>query len=263
MEEAEGPRPGPGRPSVFDGEQVAVFLAAVARGALVREAAAEAGVNVSTLYYHRKHDPAFAASWEAAMAAGPQPVRKDKATGRTRRRSRGRPIKFSREAKQAFLDHFAGSCDLEASAAAAGISASTVHRHLASDPAFAEGFDEALLIGYRLVEAGAVREVRAAQQKYRLAPKSDAAGAQSFERAIQLMRYFRRPGGAVAHKRQGPQARSRWTFDEAMEALQKKLAAFEKNKRRRSPPPASAGVAQEAPPPPYGRSPSPPNGGEE
>lgn len=243
MEETARPRPGPGRPTVFDEGQIALFTAAVARGALVREAAAEAGVKTSTLYYRRKHDPAFAAAWEGAMAAGPQPVRRDKATGRTRRRSRGRPVKFSRAAKQAFLDHFAGSCDLEASAAAAGISASTVHRHLASDPAFAEGFDEALLIGYRLVEAGAVREVRAAQQKYRLAPKP-GAGALSFERAIQLMRTFRRPGGGGAQPRQGPQARSRWTFDEAMTALQKKLAAFEKNKRRRSPPPASAGVAE-------------------
>lgn len=243
MEEAGKPGPGCGRPGIFDEGQRAVFVAAVARGALVREAAAEAGVKLTTLYYRRDHDPAFAAAWEAAVAAGPLPVRTDRATGRTRRRQRGRPVKFSREAKQAFLDHFAGTCDLEASAEAAGVSASTVHRHLASDPAFAEGFDAALLIGYRLVEAGAVREVRAAQRKYRLAPTS-GAGAQSFERAIQLMRTFRRPGGGVEQPRQGPQARARWTFDEAMEALQKKLAAFEKNKRRGSPPPASAGIAE-------------------
>lgn len=239
-----GKRPGwrKGRFLVFDADAQALFLDRVRRGDHIKDAAAAAGVHHATARYRRANDPAFAAGWEAAVAASPRAVKRDR-KGRWRIKSKGRPVKFDRESKQAFLDRFAGTCDFEASARAAGVSASTIHRHLASDPAFADGFDEAIAISHRLIEAEALRQVRAAQKKYRLSPDSDGAAA-SFERAMQLMRHYRRPNGGAG--RPGPQraqARARWTFEEAMTLLDTKLDAFEKNDRRRHPPPASAGAA--------------------
>jgi hypothetical protein len=151
----------------------------------------------------------------------------------------GRPVKFVRARKQIFLDHFAGSCDFVASAAAAGVSTSTVKRHLASDPVFAAGFAEALKVAYALVEAEAVHQVRVAQEAYRISPDSPAA-ALSFDRALALMRHYRRDGGGIGRPaRPGPQAR--WDFEEAMAALDRKLDAFERNeRRRRRMPPAAA-----------------------
>jgi len=143
----------------------------------------------------------------------------------------GRPVKFDRAKKQLFLDRFAGSCDFTASAGQVGVSTWTVKRHLASDPAFAGGFADALKVAYMGVEAEAVRQVHEAQQAYRLSPDSPAA-ALSFDRALALMRFYRRPDGSLgARTRTG--AQTRWDFDEAMAALDRKLDAFEREERRR------------------------------
>lgn len=253
--------PKKGETVAFDARQQAAFVAAVERGATIAAAAREAGAAVATLYYRRRADPAFAEAWTAAAAASsgyPDAVPATGAThvrrsgGRKLIRKRKRPVEFDRERKQAFLDHFAATCNLEASAKAAGICVGSVYRALASDPAFAAGFEEALAIGYRLLEAEALRQQREAQKKYRISPKADPAQAHSFERTMQLLREYNRGHGAVGRRapRRGD-PRSRWTFDEAMEALEKKLKAF------------GVKIPEEAPPPGSARSPSPPNGGEE
>jgi hypothetical protein len=230
--------------------QVAAFLFGLARGATVEGAAAAAGMKVATLYWRRKGCAVFARAWrealeawdaeaaraEAADADGAEAGDAEEArgavvrwhAGRGMMRKRKRPVEFDRKRKQAFLDHFAETCNLEASAAAAGISPSAVHRALKTDPAFADGFEEALRTGYLFLEAEALRQQREAQQSYRIDPKGDAAAqAQTFERTMQLLREYKRPGGGVGRRapRQGD-ARSRWTFEEAMAALEKKLKHF-------------------------------------
>jgi hypothetical protein len=145
-----------------------------------------------------------------------------------------RPVKFDRAKKQLFLDRFAGSCDFAASADHAGVSAWTAKRHLASDPVFAGGFADALKVAYMAVEAEAVRQVHEAQEAYRLSPTAldSPAAALSFDRALALMRFYRRADGSLgARTRPGPQ--SRWDFDESMATLDRKLDAFEREERRR------------------------------
>ena len=228
--------------------QVAAFLFGLARGATVQGAAAAAGMSVATLYYRRKRCAVLAQAWREALAAwdadlaGAADDAAGAADGGEREAARGtivrwhagrgpmrkrkRPVEFDRKRKQAFLDHFAETCNLEASAAAAGVSLSAVYRALKTDPAFAEGFEEALKAGYLFLEAEAVRQQREAQQAYRIDPKGEAA-AHSFERTMQLLREYKRPGGGIGRRaaRQGD-ARSRWTFEEAMAALETKLKHF-------------------------------------
>ena len=221
--------------------QVAAFLFGLARGATVEGAAAGAGMKVSTLYYRRKRCAVFARAWREALEAWDADITADGADGEEERgtvvrwhagrglmRKRKRPVEFDRVRKQAFLNHFAETCNLEASAAVAGISLSSVYGALKSDPAFAEGFEEALKTGYLFLEAEALRQQREAQKTYRIDPKGEgAAQAQSFERTMQLLREYKRTSGSVGRRapRRGG-AHVRWTFEEAMAALEKKLKAF-------------------------------------
>jgi hypothetical protein len=64
---------------------------------------------------------------------------------------------WSDEAERIFLDHLAASCNVSASAAAAGFSAVTVYNHRRSDPGFAARWQEALDQGYARVEMELVR----------------------------------------------------------------------------------------------------------
>jgi len=253
--------------------QVAAFLFALARGATVEGAAAAAGLKASTLYYRRSRCAVFARAWREALeawdadsAAGsavgkgadwaPASAGEREAAratvvrwhaGRGLMRKRKRPVEFGRGRRQAFLDHFAETCNLEASAAAAGISVSAVYRALKTDPAFADGFDEALKTGYLFLEAEALRQQREAQKAYGINPKGDAAAqAQCFDRTMQLLREYKRPSGPSTSLRTGSigrraarqgDARSRWTFEDAMTALEEAegVRGGDTSGRRRSP----------------------------
>jgi hypothetical protein len=212
----------------FDGFAMARFVAAVRGGALVVEAAREAKVTVATLYRRRKACAGFAAAWDEAAAASAGPELVCAVNGRAWQLARGgRRLRFGRARKQAFLDRFAATCNLALAARAAGVHPSTVHRHLARDPAFAAGFAEALAAGYEALEAEAVRQALADQEAYRIAcgtADEDALAAQSFERTMALLREYRRGDGRI-----GPRPvhgrLTRWSFDKSMAALERQLRA--------------------------------------
>jgi hypothetical protein len=224
--------------------QMAAFLFGLARGATVQGAAAAAGMNAATLYYRRKRCAVFARVWREALEAWDAAAADADAdadadaeggdgaargtvvrwhAGRGLMRKRKRPVEFDRKRKQAFLDHFAETCNLEASAAAAGVSLSPVYRALKMDAAFAEGFEEGLRIGYLFLEAEALRQQREAQTAYRISPKGKGAvQAQTFERTMQLLREYKRGQGRIG--RRPVEARlTRWSFEESMAALEKGL----------------------------------------
>lgn len=218
---------------------MAAFITALEGGALVEAAAAEAGVALSTLYCRRERDAGFAAAWDEAVAKSAGPVLVWNQARRRYQKQQSRRVRFTRERKQAFLDHFAGSCNLEAAAAAAGVSADTVYEHLRRDPAFAEGFQEALALGYTLLEAEAAGQMRAEQEKYRLSPDADAAAiARSFDQCLQLLRQWKRRDGTLGPRSVSHGHLVKWSFDDAFGALEKRLQAFGlRIKRGEKPPP--------------------------
>lgn len=216
--------PKKGETAAFDARQMAAFIDAIERGERTEAAAREAGAAVSTVYYRRRMCPAFAAAWDEAKAKSARPTMVTASGGRRLVRKKGRAMPFGRDRKQAFLNHFAGGCNLEAAAKAVNVGLTTVYRHLKSDPAFAEGFQEALEIGYKLLEAEAMCHVREAQQAYRIDPTCPQA-KQSFEKTMQLLAEYKRGLGRIG-RRPDERRLTRWTFEAAMAALEKKLMSL-------------------------------------
>jgi hypothetical protein len=64
-----------------------------------------------------------------------------------------RRVKFGRKRQRTFLEHLAATCNVTASAAAAGVSFSAVYRCRMRDPEFRAAWKEALEQGYALLEA--------------------------------------------------------------------------------------------------------------
>jgi hypothetical protein len=246
----------PGR-RLIDAAAKARFLDVLRGGASRQEAAAAAGFPLKSLYTARRRDPVFRLAWTWAMelsvaaehsqrlaardAAGAgAPVRLASQGGRIVQRRRMRWVRFTEKRQQIFLDHFAGTADCQAAAAAAGVCAATVTAHKRRNPEFAELWNEALQTAYPRLEAEAVRQRLEAQQRLRegLAPTGEVA--QEFERVMKLLARWDRRDGRIGPREIGHGKLKRWSFDEAIEALDKRLRALG---ARRLPPP-------EAPPSP-------------
>jgi hypothetical protein len=212
----------------------------------VAAAAAAAGVAVTTFYYRRKVDADFASLWaeavagasaDAAAARARERAAKDDAQGMTVRdhpdrgvvRKRRRAVEFTRTRRQICLDHIAGGCNMAAAAAAAGVTERTVRKALAEDPAFAAGFDAALAVGYKAMEADAVSQQQEAQAAYRLSPTEPAA-KQTFAQTMQLLHEYRRRDGSIGRRPRGTRPRVA-SYEEVRVAVAKALAAFEKRVR--------------------------------
>jgi hypothetical protein len=76
------------------------------------------------------------------------------------------------------------------------------------------------------LEAEAVRQRLEAQRRFseNLEPAGEIA--QEFERVMKLLARFDRRDGRVGRREVGHGSRQRWTFDEAIRALDKKLNAL-------------------------------------
>ncbi len=227
------------------------FVAALRNGTARDEAAAAQGFTAEAFYYLRKRDAVFRLAWiwaidlsardqrEAQRAASlareaeGDPIESNNRRMLQRRRARG--IRFTDSRKQVYLDHFAGTADLQASADAAGVHMSTVYKHLRIDPVFAEGNEDALRRAYALLEAEAVRQRLEALRRAPFEPQPIGEGAKEFERVIQLLARLERRDGRIGMRQRGQGALKRWTFEESMALLDKKLRALG---ARRLPPPS-------------------------
>jgi hypothetical protein len=247
----------------IDAPAKAEFVAALRRGARREDAAAEAGFSLMGFYGARRRDPAFKAEWADALAATPAAERRERAYAERGERGeiriasanrriyqrRRRYVLFDARAQAVFLTHFAATCDTKASAEAAGVSESTVHLHCRTDPAFAEAYRAALAEGYVHLEAEALRQRLAAQKKLRAAieaagpaapPALAAEAGAEFDRIMKLLaRWDRKPRRADHDFKPGGR-RQRWTFEEAMVLLDKRLRAL----GLRTPPPPDVAEGQ-------------------
>lgn len=236
-------------------ETKAAFVEALRAGITRDEAAAAQGFTSEAFYCARKRDPLFRLAWiwageltaieereERVAAEKEAAIDGSEIVPNNRRllqRRRKHGARFTDRRKQLFLDHFAGTADLNVAAEVAGVHISTVYKHFNRDPVFAEGCDAALRQAYALLEAEAVRQRLEAQRRAAFEPSPTGEIAREFDRVMQLLaRYERRNGRigqrAIAHGRQ-----KAWTFEEAITALDKKLTAL--GAPRSLPPPEAQG----------------------
>jgi len=228
---------------------------------------AEAGFSLMRFYSARGRDSAFRAAWAVALAEPPAAerrahayeargeVRIAAANRRVLQRRRRRHVRFTAERQALFLANLADSCDAKASAAAAGVAESTVHRHARIAPGFGAAYREALADGYVRLETEMLRQRLAARENLREAMddaldnpplhlqgrggggvpsvyetcphcgRSSEAGLE-FDRIMKLLaRWDRKPRKVETRFRPGGR-RQAWTFDQAIDALDAKLRAL-------------------------------------
>jgi len=198
----------------FGPAQMAAFVAAVRGGALVVAAARAAGVAVATLYWRRKRDPVFAAAWvcAAALSAG----------------APGRRLRFGAARRRRFLASFEMSCNLDMACEETGVDPATVYRHIACDPGFERDCRAALARGAAGLERerAAERTARARRwERYEFAPAGRPTS--DFDEAMKLLARWDRPDGSIGPRfvRHGRQ--KRWSFEDAIALLAKKMRALE------------------------------------
>ena len=142
---------------------------------------------------------------------------------------------FGAKAQAEFLEWFAATCNISLAARKCGFHYRTVLRHWREDPAFGAECEAALGLGYIRLEALAVRSATEALMRKPRRVKGDrAAPAETLAMdptvALQLLREHKRglaglPGGSGRGAKPGP-APKRWTFDESIALLDKKLRAL-------------------------------------
>ena len=226
------------------------FVAALREGIARDESAAAQGFTSEAFYYARRRDAVFRLAWiwamdlsardqrEAQRAAALvqeaecRPIEGNNKRMLQRRRARG--ILFTDSRKQLYLDHFAATADLQSAADAAGVHMSTVYKHLRTDPVFAEGNEAALRRAYARLEAEAVRQRLEALRRTPFEPNPTGEGAKEFDRVMQLLARLERRDGRIGMRERGQGALKKWTFEESIALLDKKLQALD---ARRLPPP--------------------------
>jgi hypothetical protein len=208
------------------------------------EAAAALGFTAEGFGYRRRRDDLFnhACKWAIELSAADQreayrakslaaaaqddPIRPNNLRPHQRRRKRG--TEFTEERKQCFLDHFAGTADVQAACDAAGVHYSTVYKHRSRDPVFAQGWEEALAHGYALLDAEALRQRLAAQKRARFELVPTGELTTEFDRLMKLLERRDKLAARVAAPGQPgpPGTRTRWTFEESIHLLDKRLRAL-------------------------------------
>jgi hypothetical protein len=214
-DESRGTRPR------IDAAAKAACLEGLLKGERVRDLAAALGVTPQGLGQARKRDPVFDAGWRAAHAASAAAERRSPSTAfhavplpeassgrnspftddvrivpnnlRGLQRRKVRHVRFDTKRQEAFLAHFSWSCDTRAAAEAAGVCENTVYKHRRADPAFAEEYQATLEQGYVRLEAEALRQRLAAQQRLRAAVENSSPPP-----AVLGEVAGRRPDGGVA-----------------------------------------------------------------
>lgn len=133
---------------------------------------------------------------------------------------------WSEKAEQIFLDHLAATCNVRASADAAGFSNVAVYRRRRKWPGFAERWDAALVQGYSRLEA--VMLANAADTMEGLPPDPDVPiPPMSVADALNLLRLHRaavKGGPAQDYKH-----RKKRSLDEVRASIVRKLEAIERS----------------------------------
>ena len=138
--------------------------------------------------------------------------------------------RWSKAMRAAFLDHLAATCNVKESAAAAGVSKNSVYQIRRRDAAFAEKWEEALALGYQMVETRLLGHVLAGFGRNDPLSYDDADPcAIDFESALRLLAAHRNTTGKPRKGGVGPQFAAP---DETDAVLLKRLKVIEMRRAR-------------------------------
>jgi hypothetical protein len=104
---------------------------------------------------------------------------------------------FAKARREVFLEHLAATCNVTASAAAAGISVSAVYVHRMKDPEFRALWGDAIEQGYARLEAALIERAARAEERIRLRGDKEVSGPDApaeidWDKAMQLLRHHQR-----------------------------------------------------------------------
>lgn len=126
----------------------------------------------------------------------------------------------NRQARAVFLDHLASTCSVVASAEAAGLGLAVVYRMRRHDAGFADEWDQALALGYQMMETLLVGHALAGE------------GKPVFDIDLALKLLATRRSGAMGRPARAARVAvaAEATSDETDRAILKRLAVIEKKR---------------------------------
>ncbi len=210
----------------IDDEAKGIFLEELKRGLSVANAARAAGFTGGAFWKARKRDPAFDEAVQEALELSNTPRFISAGNGRPLQLKRVRRLRFEPWRQEVFFAHFAGTCDETAAAGAAGVSRSTICRHRQKDPDFAATYQAMLQQGVIGLEAEALRQRLLAQQRLRDGVLPEGEVTQEFDRLMKTLDRFARKDGRFGVRQVSRGSLKAWTFDEAIDAIERKLRAI-------------------------------------
>lgn len=102
----------------------------------------------------------------------------------------------SKAMRAAFLDHLAATCNVKQSAAVANVDVRMVYKIRRREPVFAAKWEEALALGYQMIETRLVGHVLAGRCRTDPLSNEDSnEGPIDFESALRLLAVHRNPTG--------------------------------------------------------------------
>lgn len=151
-------------------------------------------------------------------------------SGRRLHARRKRRTIFGKAARSLFLEHLAATCNVQASAAAAGVGVSTVYANRMRDPVFAADWDAALAQGYARLEAALIERALRGDGRTQVNGDKAVEGPDAPEeidwiKAMELMRHHQR-GLAGRVQRNPTHLPRRVPIEQAAERLIRKMKAL-------------------------------------
>jgi hypothetical protein len=217
-----------GPPVRCDPAARARFAEGLGRGLSLADAAKAGGCALASFYSWRRRDPAFAEDWEAAVEESAWPVPEGEEAARSGEPAKRRRLRLSGRRRRVYLETLELDCHGEQSARAAGVDRGTPGRLARRDPGFAEQCSEALERGYQRLgeELAAERAVAVRPRAWRELDIPPDRPERDFDTQIRLLVRWGRPDGSVGPRQYRRPRGRKWTFDEAIAQLARRLRAL-------------------------------------
>ena len=143
-------------------------------------------------------------------------------------KARRRWVRWTKKKRADFLDHLAGTCNVRAAAAAAGMTPPSVYHLRRKDEDFGEEWQKALHVGYEMLETELLGHVLAGGGD--VVERSDGSRI-SVEHALKMLGLHR--NSMQGKWRGGPKLR-RAKPEDTDAAILKKLEAIDRNRARKA-----------------------------